>query len=165
MRVRHFLEDNEVPFETLYHPPAYTSQRRAKWLHTSGQSVAKAVLLATPSRYVVAVLPATHHIELETAALRLGEPVRLADEDEIGMFFGDCEAGGVAPFGKLYGLTTILDSAMDPDATVVFAAQRHALAIRMRLRDFQRLEKPHSFAFSSCRTSRVEHADTVSETG
>src|SRR5437588_8555035 len=78
MRINAFLADQNVPFETLPHPPAYTAQKRAKYLHVSGSRVAKSVLLHGPDGFFLAVLPATHPIDTERLANALGGPVRLA---------------------------------------------------------------------------------------
>ena len=41
MSVAEFLTDHQVPFETIYHAPAFSAQKRAKYLHTPGKQVAK----------------------------------------------------------------------------------------------------------------------------
>ena len=61
--------------------------------------------------------------------------------------FRDCERGAVTPFGRLYGLTTLLDDSIAPDTLIVFEAERHAVAIRMRCHDFEKLEEPQTNAF------------------
>jgi Ala-tRNA(Pro) deacylase len=148
MRVPLFLTDHQVPFDTLVHPPAYTAQRRAKYLRIPGKQLAKCVLLAGAQGYRLAVLPATHRVDPEAVARELGAAFRLADDRDIAAVFRDCEWGALAPFGTLYGLSTILDDALDPDALIVFEAQRHGVAIRMRCQDFERLEKPRRFRFA-----------------
>jgi hypothetical protein len=42
----------------------------------------------------------------------------------------------------LYGIPTLLDESFDPEAELVFEGQMHAVAIRLRCREFERLEKP-----------------------
>ena len=74
--------------------------------------------------------------------------MRLANEDAVADVFRDCEWGVAVPFGTLYGLTTILDTSLDPEAWMVFEAHFHALAIRMRCRDFETLEQPRRVAFA-----------------
>jgi Ala-tRNA(Pro) deacylase len=148
MRVPLFLTDQQIPFDTLIHPPAFTAQRRAKYLRVPGRQLAKSVLLAGANGYRLAVLPATHRVDTERVARELGEQFRLATDQEIADVFRDCEWGALAPFGTLYGLSTILDEALDPDALMVFEAQTHAVAIRMRCRDFENLEKPRRFRFA-----------------
>jgi Ala-tRNA(Pro) deacylase len=148
MRVPVFLADQQVPFETVVHPPAYTAQRRAKYLHVPGQQVAKCVLLAGPEGYLLAVLPATHQVDTAALAAALGGPVRLAGDEAIADVFRDCEWGVLAPFGTLYGLPTVLDEGLAPDAVMVFEAHQHAVAIRMRCGDFERLEQPRRLRFA-----------------
>jgi Ala-tRNA(Pro) deacylase len=148
MRVPQFLSDRHIPFETVIHPPAFTAQKRARFLRVPGKQVAKCVLLAGPDSYLLAVLPATHYIDLEAVARVAGVEVRLAEDGEIAEVFRDCEWGVTAPFGTLYGLQTLLDDSLDPDALMVFEAHSHALAIRMRCRDFEQLEKPRRFRFA-----------------
>jgi Ala-tRNA(Pro) deacylase len=148
MRVPNYLADQHVAFETVLHPPAYSASKRAKALHVPGKWLAKCVLLAGPQGYVLAILPATHQVDLAKASEALGGPARLARVEEISEVFRDCEWGVLAPFGTLYGLPTILDESFDASAQLIFEAHVHALAIRMRCRDFERLEKPRRFALS-----------------
>jgi Ala-tRNA(Pro) deacylase len=148
MRVPEFLAAHRVDFETLVHPPAFTSQKRAKFLHVPGRQVAKSVLLAGPEGYFLAVLSATQHVDTTQLARTLHGPVRLADDREIAQVFRDCEWGVVPPFGTLYGLPTVLDEGLEPDALIVFEVNTHAEAIRMRCRDFERLERPVRMRFA-----------------
>jgi len=148
MRVPEFLSERSVPFETLLHPPAYTAQKRARFLHLPGRQVAKAVLLHGPDGFVLAVVPATHHIDTERIADVLGGSVRLADDDEIAKVFCDCEWGVVPPFGTLYGLPVLLDESITPDTLMVFETTTHAEAVRMLCRDFERLERPRRLALA-----------------
>lgn len=142
MRVPHFLAEQHVAFETIVHAPAYTAQKRAKVLHVPGRLVAKSVLVVGPGGFALAVLPATCQIDLEALADALGGPVRLANAREVAEMFRDCECGVVAPFGTLYGLPTLLDAGIDAEDLIVFEAHTHEEAIRMRCRDFERLERP-----------------------
>src|ERR1043166_7326490 len=116
MRVSQFLADQHVAFEEMVHAPAYTSQRLARSLHISGRRVMKSVLLKGPRGYFVAVLPAPQRIDTVRLSVIFAGPVRLATIDEINAHFPDCEFGGLMPFGRLYGLTTILEATLPLDA-------------------------------------------------
>ena len=148
MRVLQFLSEQHIAYEPLMHPPAYTAQKRAKYLRVTGKQVAKTVLLVGPDGYLLAVLPATHHIDTTALSRKLGGPVRLATDEEIGDVFCDCEWGVVAPFGTLYGIQTILDDSLSSESWIVFEANTHAEAIRMRCQDFEELEKPERLSFA-----------------
>jgi len=147
MRVDQFLSDQHIAFETVVHAPAYTAQRRAHYLHVPGKQVAKSVLLAGPNDFVHAVLSASHQIDLKAVCQALGYPLRLANQLEIADRFRDCEWGALTPFGALYGLVTIVDESLDPDAHITFEAQMHAVTICMHYKDFERLENPRRFRF------------------
>ena len=149
MRVPMFLAENQVPFETIVHAPAFTAQKRARVLHFPGSQVAKSVLLAGPEGYLLAVLPATHQVDTEALALLLGGPVRLAVGREVTEVFRDCEWGVAEPFGSLYGLPTILDESLDSEALVVFEGHTHGQAIRMLCHHFEQLERPRRMRFAS----------------
>jgi Ala-tRNA(Pro) deacylase len=147
MRISDYLAEQRIDFEWLPHPPAYTAQKRAKYLRVSGRQVAKCVLLASPSGYLLAVLPATRQVDTKVLAEQLGGPIRLANDREIATVFRDCESGVVPPFGTRYGVSTLLDDAIDPDASIVLETDTQYEAIRLRCRDFERLEKPRRLAF------------------
>ena len=156
MRVDQFLSDQHIAFETVVHAPAYTAQRRAHYVHVPGRQVAKSVLLAGPTGYVLAVLAATHQIDLRAVRKALGYPLRLANHLEIADLFRDCEWGALTPFGALYGLVTIVDVSLDPDAHITFEAQMHAITISMHYRDFERLEQPRRFHFGYHRDRKAQ---------
>lgn len=148
MRVAEYLTESHVPYETMVHPPVFTAQRRAHLLHIPGKRVMKGVLLASPAGYYLAVLPASHRVNLAAVSEHLNMTVRLACESEIAETFTDCERGVLVPFGQLYGIKSLLDASIDPDTWIVFEGERHFLTIRMRCRDFENLEKPARFDFA-----------------
>ncbi|MBM3994012.1 MAG: YbaK/EbsC family protein [Planctomycetes bacterium] len=151
MRVSQYLADQQVAFEELVHAPAFTAQKLAKTLHLSGRLVMKSVLLQGPRVHLLAVLPAAMRIDLSKLSKALGGVVRIASEDELRDHFPDCESGALMPFGQLYGFRTLLEATVPLESAIVFEAQRHAVAIRMRCRDFVMLERPERLAFA------VEH--------
>jgi Ala-tRNA(Pro) deacylase len=148
MRVAQFLNEHHVPFQEVLHAPAFTAQKLARFLHISGKQVVKSVLLSGPGGCFLALLPAPAHIDLAGLAAQLGGPVRLATEDEMADHFRDCERGSLTPFGSLYGLTTLLDDSIAPETHILFESESHAVAIRMRCRDFELLERPRRMALS-----------------
>ncbi len=148
MRVSTFLAENRVDCEMLFHPPAYTSQKRARFLHVPGRQVAKCVLLKGVKNYLLAVLPATYRLDTTLLTVTLGEPVRLARNEEIAEIFPDCEWGAIPPFGNLYGLSTLLEDTIDRETYLVFEGQTHGVSYRMRCRDFEHYERPRRLAFA-----------------
>jgi Ala-tRNA(Pro) deacylase len=142
MHIGDYLTEQRIDFERLPHPPAFSASKRAKYLRLSGHQVAKSVLLSGPSGYLLAVLPATHRIDTQSLSEQLGGSVRLADGREIAAIFIDCEWGVVPPFGTRYGLSTLLEDSISPEAWIVIETHTQFEAIRLRCRDFERVEKP-----------------------
>jgi Ala-tRNA(Pro) deacylase len=141
MGIADYLTLWQVAFESLPHPPAYTAQQRAKYLGVSGKQVAKAVLVHGPAGFLLAILPATHRIDLALLADALTGPVRLATDKELGELFRDCEGGVVPPFGSLYGVPTLLEDGLAPEALLIFEGKTTVDSVRIRCADFERLEK------------------------
>jgi Ala-tRNA(Pro) deacylase len=149
MKLDEYLDSRHVPFERLHHRTAYSANRVAQLLHTPGQEFAKTVLLRTGQGYALAVLPATHRVDLDRARADLGEErVEMASEDEIERLFPDCERGAMPPFGSLYQVPTIVDATLAADEQIVFEGQTHEDAIRMAYQDFEAIEHPRHGHFA-----------------
>jgi Ala-tRNA(Pro) deacylase len=143
MDVRKFLDGHGVPYEALPHRPAYDAQRLAQAVDETGYHVAKTVLLKGDSDHLLAVLPATHRVDLADVTQRLRvDRLELASEEEVVERFPDCETGAVPPFGSRYGMTTLVDEALSEQEEIVFEGNTHEEAIRMRFADYFELEKP-----------------------
>ena len=79
----------------------------------------------------------------------LGVPeVRIATEAEVERIFADCEPGALPPFGRLYGLTTVLDLSLALGAEVTFVANMRHEGVRMRFVDYEAIEAPIEARFS-----------------
>src|SRR5262252_6644515 len=108
MKVDELLTNHHVPFERLHHRPVYTANRIAQELHVPGKEVAKTVLLRSDRGYVLAVVPATHRIDLDEIRKKLElEDIEMAGEGEMSRVFPDCEVGVIPPFGSIYNLPTL----------------------------------------------------------
>ena len=150
MNVSDFLANRNIPFETIEHAPTYTAQTLARTVHVAGEEVAKTVLLAVDDQFILAVLPATHNVDLlRVATFFAATRADLADEKECGRRFADCELGAVPPFGSKYGVRTLVDTSLLEDEYIVFEGNTHHDAIRMRRDDYIDIEDPilHNFAY------------------
>jgi len=148
MKLDELLSSRRIAFERLHHRPTYTADRMAQMLHVRGREVAKPVLLRSGNIYVLAVLPATHQVDLERVRQALGQDVQMATEDEMERVFPDCERGSMPPFGSLYHLQTLVDESLAADEQIVFENQSHEEAIRMSFQDYEALEHPRKGRFA-----------------
>lgn len=152
MQISEFLQSRGVEFERIEHPAAYDAQRFAQAVHTAAREVAKTVLLRAEGGYVfvVAVLPADKQVDFDKAAKVLGGgTLELASEAEIGQHCPDCETGVLPPFGSQYGMKTMVDRSLCDDDEIVFEANTHHEAIRMKFSDYRRLEEPLLASFAT----------------
>ena len=148
MRLKNFLDENQIPYSVLTHSTAYTAQGAAATMQISGKELAKTVVLWTGEEMILAVLPAPNHVRLDKLAAELGRSVRLATEQEFSSFFPDCELGAMPPLGSLYNLPVYVDESLAADETIVFNAGTHHDAIRIRYDDYVRLAKPKVCSFA-----------------
>jgi Ala-tRNA(Pro) deacylase len=160
MSILHYLRNRHVRFEVLLHRPAPSAARMAETVHLPGRIVAKAVLVRARESFVLAVLPSTHRIELDRLGAILGvETPRIATEAEVMAIFHDCERGALPPFGRLYGLSTIVDASLAGGSEIVFVGNSRHEGVRMRFRDYEAIEAPMRgrFAAMICPKRRVPH--------
>ena len=148
IRLKNFLDENQIPYSVMTHIRAYTAQGAAATMQISGKELAKTVVLSAGEEMILAVLPAPNHVRLDKLADEMGKPVRLATEQEFSTLFPDCEPGAMPPFGSLYNLPVYVDESLAADEAIVFNAGTHRDAIRMRYADFVRLAKPTISSFA-----------------
>jgi Ala-tRNA(Pro) deacylase len=151
MDTKAYLHEHHVPFEVLAHAESFDAPHLAQVVHAPGREVAKTVLLRADRgfRYIVAVLPATYRVDFDELSRALGgATVELATELEIAERCPDCEMGVLPPFGSQYGAETIVDTSLTEDDQIVFEANTHREAIRMKYRDYHNVEHPRIAPFA-----------------
>jgi Ala-tRNA(Pro) deacylase len=149
MTIREFLRSHHVSFVTLLHRPSPSAAHRAQSVHITGARVAKAVLIHAGSNFVLAVLPATHRVDLDRLAGVLHTTcLELASEDELESVFFDCERGAVPAFGSLYGLRTVIDASLAGGNEIVIEGNVRHEGLSLKFRDFEALEAPTRARFA-----------------
>ena len=142
-KIKSYLEKEQVSYEVLEHPLAYTAMEIAGSQHVPGREVIKAVIIKSNGQFIMCILPAIHYLDLEKIKSFTGiDDIKLASEGDIAKLFPEYEVGAEPPFGHLYGLKLIMDQILQEDDEVVFNAGTHTDMIRMKLADFIRLAKP-----------------------
>jgi Ala-tRNA(Pro) deacylase len=120
-----YLDRTGIEAEVVAHRCAVTAARTAKVSHLPGDRLAKGVLLRDGVGYLLAVVPASHHVDLDAVECLCGRPLSLADEEEIGRLFPDCEFGAVPPIGAAYGLAVMVDDVLAGQPDVYLEAGDH----------------------------------------
>lgn len=141
-KLSQYLESHRVRYNTVTHPVAFTAQEIASLTHISGDQIAKTVIAFADERMVMAVVPASRHVDLERLQRATGaQAVCLATEAEFRDAFPDCELGAMPPFGNLYGMRVYVDDSLIGQ-DIVFNACNHHELLRMPWTNYAILVQP-----------------------
>jgi Ala-tRNA(Pro) deacylase len=142
-KLRDYLKQNKIRFQVLQHPVAYSAARVAAAQHVSGDQVVKPVIIEADGNYVMAILTASHLIDLNKIKKITGaKQVNLATEEEIAQLFPDFEVGAEPPFGNLYGMAVYADTHVPENEEIFFNGGNHTDVVKMRTHDFMELVRP-----------------------
>lgn len=142
MRIYNFLKSMSISFDVIQHPPAFSAQKLAKYLHTPGRQIAKTVLLKTMDSYKIAVLPADQMLDKSQIELLIHAKVKMANPLNMSELFFDCEWGVVTAFGSAYGISTLVDSCLLECSSIIVPGHSHLESIRISAQDYVALENP-----------------------
>ncbi len=134
--LRQYLADQEVAYEVTTHQSTITSSMTAESSHVSGDCVAKAVIVKDEDRFVMAVLPASHHVKLGDLSSVLGRTVHLATEDEASKLFPDCSFGAIPALGPAYGVDMVVDDSLAKQPEVYLEGGDHTSLVQVSAEQF-----------------------------
>lgn len=142
-KLRSFLDSHNVKYMVISHSLAYTAQGVAALAHVSGKKLAKTVIVKIDGILAMAVIPASHHVDLDRLrALTGAQVVELATEREFKDAFPDCETGAMPPFGNLYDMPVYADESLALQEEITFSAGSHRELVRMHWQDLVHLVNP-----------------------
>ena len=136
--LRKYLAAEGFQYDEIPHEPTATSARTAEACHVSGDRAAKTVVLRRDRGYLLAVLPASHHVRLAELRAMLGN-VDMANEGEVKRLFADCALGAVPAVGGCYGLDVIVDDSIQTQPEIYMEAGDHETLLHLSHAQFERL--------------------------
>ncbi len=137
--VKTHLIQTGVNYDTVVHSPTSDAAHAAEAAHVRGDRLAKAIVLEDDSGYLVAVIPASHKLDLDAMSRELSRNLTLTPESKLTELFEDCAPGAVPAVGQAYGLETIVDQELMDNPAVYFEAGDHSSLIRVSGPDFNKL--------------------------
>jgi len=143
--LRDYLDREEVSYDLVEHAYTRTADDSARAAHIPGDQVAKSVLLEDEDGYVMAIIPATHRVEIGKLHKQLNRNLGLATERELDLLFDDCECGAIPAVGQAYGVDVVVDESIEENRDVYFEGGDHVGLVHVSGRDFERLmsDVPH----------------------
>jgi Ala-tRNA(Pro) deacylase len=151
-KLKEFLDGNKIKYVTIQHSTAFTAQETAASAHIPGKELAKTVVLRIDGRMVIAVLPASHKLDLPLLRKAVGaHDVEIAHEADFRDMFPGCDTGAMPPFGNLFGMEVLVDGLLAENEEIAFNACSHSELVRLKYADYIRLVKPRIASFSVLR--------------
>ena len=143
--VRDYLDEAGVDYQLLHHPYTPNSRLAADAARVPADQLAKPVLLEDAKGYLMAVVPASRRVELQSLEKQLGRRLVLASEREVQDLFSDCTHGAVPAIGQAYGLEVVWDDCLASCPDVYFEAGDHTDLVHMSGKEFTFLmgRRPH----------------------
>lgn len=144
--LQQFLDGRAVAYEVIPHERTSTTLATAHASAIPEDNLAKGVLIRRKDGFLLAIVPASCHVELNEVGRWLKQPVGLATEDEVAAIFGDCERGCVPPVAGAYGLPAVMDERLEGFNDVYFEGGDHCTLVHVTGREFHRLmaNVPHA---------------------
>ena len=149
-KLKDYLEENKIRYETMVHAPVYTSQEIAATMHVPGKELAKVVMVKVDGKMVMLVLPASYRVDTKKLKKVLKcKKLGISKEKDFEELFPDCEVGAMPPFGNLYNLEVWVDQVLTEDEFIVFQAGSHVETLKIKYTDYARLVNPKVGDFSA----------------
>lgn len=143
------LKKNNCWHETFEHEPVRTSDEAANLrdgytLHQGAKAILIRVKISSADkRFVMLVVPGDMRFDSDKVKkLFHAKNIRFATEAEVSEITHGVLPGGVPPFGNLFGLEVVADSALLENEKIIFNAGDRSFSVGMKAVDYLKLVKP-----------------------
>jgi Ala-tRNA(Pro) deacylase len=156
-----FLEAEGVRHEVLEHRPTFSAAAEARASGSEPQEAAKTLALHDRGGYRMAVIPASHRLDLHRTRELLGATrhLRLATEAELERDFPMFDVGAMPPLGPMMPMPEIIDVHLLYHERIVCAGGDHRHALRLDPRDLLRVCEPRVAALCEVPEGRSRFRD------
>ncbi|GMR16260.1 MAG: aminoacyl-tRNA deacylase [Gammaproteobacteria bacterium] len=141
LTLQKYLADNGVAYDLVPHRHTSSSINSAQSAHITGNNLAKSVILEDETGYLMAVVPATEHVQFRKVNHALNRHFGMAIESELESLFYDCELGAIPAVGKAYLMESIVDDKLESCSDIYFEAGDHEELVHLKGSSFRKLMK------------------------
>lgn len=136
------LDKNKIKYEIIKHKTVFTAYDLAQTLKTKLQEIAKTLLVKVDKNYWLVVIPAHYKLDFgKLKKLLKAKKVEIAREKEMQTKF-KVKPGAITAFGTIHKSQVVLDKTLAKLSSGLFGAGSFTESLRMKLKDFIKLEKP-----------------------
>jgi prolyl-tRNA editing enzyme YbaK/EbsC (Cys-tRNA(Pro) deacylase) len=156
-----FLEREGVRHEVVEHRPTFSAAAEARASGTEPREAAKTLALRDRDDYRMAVIPATHRLDMHRCRELLGASshLRLATEAELERDFPMFDVGAMPPLGPMMPMPEIIDVHLLYHEQILCAGGDHRHALRIDPRDLLRVCEPRVAAICEMPEGRSRFRD------
>jgi Ala-tRNA(Pro) deacylase len=139
--VTRYLDERGVAHEVVEHEQTFTAAAEASASGVAPDHAAKTMVLRDGDAYRLAVIPASHRLDLGKAREALGATrhLRLATEPEMESDFEAFEVGAIPPIGPMLPAPEMLDSRLMEHDRILCAGGDHRHSLLVDPRDLARV--------------------------
>jgi Ala-tRNA(Pro) deacylase len=139
-----FLDTEGVNHEVVEHRPTFSAAAEARASGAEPREAAKTLALRDHEAYRMAVIPATHRLDLARVRelLSCSSHLRLATEAELEQDFPMFDVGAMPPLGPMMPMPEIIDVHLLYHDRIVCGGGDHKHSLRMDPRDLLRVCEP-----------------------
>jgi Ala-tRNA(Pro) deacylase len=139
--VTSYLDERGIEHEVVEHEQTFTAAAEARASGVKPDHAAKTMVLRDGDAYRLAVIPASHRLDLGKAreALDASRRLRLATEAEMESDFRAFEVGALPPIGPMLPAPEMLDTRLTEHDRILCAAGDHRHSLLVDPRDLARL--------------------------
>jgi len=156
-----FLEREGVRHEVVEHRPTFSAAAEARASGTEPREAAKTLALRDRDAYRMAVIPATHRLDMHRCRELLGATghLRLATEQELEKDFPMFDVGAMPPLGPMMPMPEIIDVHLLYHEQILCAGGDHRHSVRVDPRDLLRVCEPRVAAICEMPEGRSRFRD------
>jgi prolyl-tRNA editing enzyme YbaK/EbsC (Cys-tRNA(Pro) deacylase) len=156
-----FLDSHGVAHEVVEHRPTFSAAAEARASGAEPREAAKTLALRDRDAYRMAVIPATHRLDLHRVREVLGASshLRLATEAELERDFPMFEVGAMPPLGPMMPMPEVIDVHLVYHDRILCTGGDHRHALRLDPRDLLRVCEPRVAAICEMPEGRSRFRD------
>lgn len=136
------LEKNKIKYEILSHKTVYTAYDLANTLKRKLSEIAKTLVVKADKDYYLVIIPAHYRLDLnKLKKLLQSKKIEIAKENIMQKVF-KVKPGAITPFGSIHKVGVVVDRALLKTQQVILGAGSFTESLRLKIKDFLKLEDP-----------------------
>lgn len=148
-KIEQHLTTNKADYEVVPHRTVFTAYDLAATLKEKLENIGKTLLVKADKKFVLVLLPAHRRLDLAKLKKHLNvKKIVIAKEKEMAAAL-KIKPGALTAFGSLHNVEVVADKAILKAKHLLFGTGSFTESIRMKARDFLRIENPTTADISS----------------